>query len=337
MPPPSSSLICTGGGCRATAPVPMVGAMEAVLNVALPVFAITLAGYLAGRLGILGEASSEALNRFVYYFALPPLLFIALARVPVEEILRGPFLAAITLCMALTILIAVIGGRWLFGCRRSELVLHGLTAGFANSGYMGIPLFIAAFGEGGALPAIIYTVVNTVLFLGAGIAFVEADRSASSSAIGLARDVALALVKNPLVVAPILGIAVSAVGIAVPRPIVAYCEVMGAAAAPGALFAMGLFLVGKAVTRGAVEVGWLTFVKLLVHPALTWVLCFRIFPVEPFWAAAAVITAALPTGALVFVVSQRYGVYVQRSSAAILISTILSVVTVSALLIVYGP
>ena len=308
-----------------------VAAVEPIVNVALPVFAVILCGYLAGRLGILGQASSEALNRYVYYFALPPLLFLAMARVPLEKILNGPFIAAYCGGMVLSGVLACLGAYALFHRKGLPLTFHGFAATYSNTGYMGIPLFIAAFGEAGVLPAIIATVINSSLVVACAVAAAELAQSAGRRIGHVAADVAVALATNPLVVAPIAGIAVSVLGLALPRPVVTLGELLGASASPGALFAIGLFLVGRPLASGTGELAWLTLFKLLVHPAATWLLIAAFFPMPPFWAASAVLLAALPAGTLVFVIAQRYGVYAERISAAILASTVLSVITVSVL------
>lgn len=124
---------------------------------------------------------------------------------------------------------------------------------------------------------------------------------------------------------------------AVPKPIATFCEMMGSPAGPCALFAIGLFLASQRLTAGLAEAGWISALKLLVHPALAWVLTQTLFPMDPFWTGSAVILAALPTGALTFVVASQYQTYVERTSSAILVSTVLSVVTLSALLAVYAP
>ncbi|MCG8359154.1 MAG: AEC family transporter, partial [Kiloniellales bacterium] len=128
--------------------------MTAILDVVIPVFAIMLAGYLCGRFGLLGEASSEALNRFVYYVAMPALFVVSMSRVSLAEAFNGPFLLAFGGGMAITGGIAIAGAAWLFPNRLGALGLHGLTATFANTGYLGIPLLLTAFGEPGTLPAI---------------------------------------------------------------------------------------------------------------------------------------------------------------------------------------
>lgn len=307
--------------------------MQAVLNVALPVFGIILCGYLAGRTGLLGAASSAALNAFVYWFALPPLIFIGMAETPVDRILNGPFIAAVSLGIAGTGIVVVLGSRYLFANRGPANGLHAMAALFSNTGYMGIPLFIAAFGEDRVLPAVTATVLN-MFFYGTMTAWVAATKEGGEKKSGaaVAMQVLGALAKNPLVVAPVIGLAISAAGLNVPEPAENLCRILGAASAPGALFALGLFLVGQRMTAGLPEVAWITVFKLLIQPAVTWWLAFHVFEMDVFWAASAVLLAALPTGALVFVTAQQNGIYIQRASAGIVMTTVFSVVTLSALL-----
>ncbi|RJF83411.1 AEC family transporter [Azospirillum cavernae] len=313
--------------------------MSVVLNVALPVFAIILAGVLSGKAKLLGPASSEALNKFVYWMALPPVLFLGTARRSLSEIFNGPFIGAFLGAMlAVYALGALIG--WLVHRERTQILcMQGLTASFSNTGYMGIPLFLAAFGPDHLAPTILATVIMSAIMVGIAVIWLE---FANSHGHGLGKaltDVGRALAKNPLIVSTAIGIAWAALlpGVAVPRPIATFCELMGAAAGPCALFAIGLFLAGRSLKADLVEVGWISALKLLVQPALTWALTVTLFPMDPFWTGSAIILAALPTGALTFVVAQQYQIYVDRTSSAILVSTVLSVVTLSALLAVYAP
>jgi predicted permease len=310
--------------------------MLAILNVVLPVFGIILAGYLCGRFRLLGEASSEALNRFVYFLALPALFFISLARVGVADVLNWRFLTGYGGGVIVTAAVAVAGGRRLFPNRLATQGLQGLAAIFANSGYMGIPLLVTAFGPAAALPAIIATVLNGAVIMALGILVVEIDLSRERGAGAVVFDALLGVVKSPLVLAAAAGILCSSLGIAVPEAVARFCDILGAAAPPAALFAIGLFLVGRSLTAGFAETGWLVLLKLVVQPLATAALVFALLPMERLWAASAVVLAALPTGSLVFVLAQQYGVYVQRATAAILVSTILSVVTLFALFALLG-
>jgi malonate transporter len=306
--------------------------MDAILNVSLPVFAIILGGYLAARGGLLGQGSTGALNAFVYYFALPPLLFLSMARVPLTEIFHWPYLGAYVGGLIGTAALSLIAGLVLFRRHAAELSLQGMTAVFSNTGYMGVPLFLTAFGEKGVLPALILTVFNGAVVVGAVVILIEFTLSKSGNLFRIFRDVGVALLKNPLVMSAVVGVLWSALKLPLPKPVTNLCEILGASSSPCALFAMGLSLVAQKGGGNAGETGWLVFLKLIVQPALTFWLAFGVFGLDAFWATSAVILAALPTGALTFVVAQRYGLYVPQATQATLISTVLSVVTVSALL-----
>lgn len=306
--------------------------MDAILNVSLPVFAIILGGYLAARAGLLGQGSTASLNAFVYYFALPPLLFLSMARVPLANIFQWPYLAAYVGGVLGTFALSLIAGLIAFRGRPAELSLQGMTAVFSNTGYMGVPLFLTAFGDKGVLPALILTVFNGAVVVGVIIVLIELDLSDGGHPLRILRDVGLALAKNPLVMSAAAGILWSAVHLPLPKPLTNLCEILGASSGPCALFAMGLSLVAHSGGGRKLETGWLVFLKLLVQPAITAWLAFHVLALDPFWAMSAVILAALPTGALTFVVAQRYGLYVPQATQGTLASTMLSVITVSALL-----
>jgi predicted permease len=310
--------------------------MLAVANVVLPVFGIILAGYLCGRFRLLGDASSEALNRFVYFVALPALFFIAMARVPLSDILNLPFLAAYGGGAAATAAIAVLAGRLLFPNRLAAIGLHGLSAIFANTGYMGIPLLVTAFGPGATLPAIIATVFNGAVVMAIGIFVVEVDLARGQGLAHILSDALRGVVQSPLVLSAAAGIAWSLTGAEPPAALASFCDILGAAAPPAALFAIGLFMAGRSLAGGGGEIAWLVLLKLLAQPLITAGIGFGLLGMDRLWAAAAVALAALPTGALVFVLAQQYGIYVQRATAAILVSTVLSVITLSALFVILG-
>jgi hypothetical protein len=310
--------------------------MGPILNVVFPIFAIMAAGYAAGRFRLLGSESSDALNRFVYFVALPALFFVSMARVSLAEVFNLPFLGAYGGGAAATFVIAVVVAKVAFPNRLGALGLAGLSAIFANTGYMGIPLLMLAYGEAGMLPAIISTILNGAVIMAFGIVLLELDVHQGEGSLTVVKNALRGVVRSPLVLSAVAGLLVSGLEIPLPQALGTFCDILGASAGPCALFAIGLFMVGKSPTAGAMEVSWLVFLKLLVQPLITWLLAFHFFTMEPVWAAGAVIQSALPTGALVFVLAQQYGIYVQRSTAAIMASTVISLVTLSALFVYLG-
>ena len=256
--------------------------MQAIVNVAFPVFAIMALGWLTGRFGLFGAASSEALNRFVYYVALPPLFFLSTAKAPVADILHGEFILAYGGGAALTFALGVAVARAFFPYRLAAVSLHGFSTIFGNTGYMGIPLMLTAFGQAGMPPAIITAIVNGSIVIGLATFLVELDmgRSGGKSVGALALHAMLASLKSPLVLSPFAGIAVSAAGIALPAAIENFCALVGSAASPCALFAIGLFLVGKPVAGDLREVGAICLLKLMMQPAITYALAFPLLQME---------------------------------------------------------
>ena len=305
--------------------------MTPVVNVVLPVFALILVGYAAGRFRLLGEASSEALNRFVYYCALPALFFGSLARMDPARIFDPAFLAAYGGGMLAVYAAALIFARVVFKNGPAEASLFAMGAIFANSGYLGIPLALVAFGQAGTLPAIVATVFMTITIVAIVTVLIETDPRRRTEGSRVARDAALAVLRSPLVMSALVGVMWSLTGLGLPKPVATFLDLLGAAAGPCALFAIGLFLVGKPIRQDLGEVGAMAVIKLVVHPLVTWALVFHVFAVEPLWATVAVVMAALPSGANCFVVARHYGVYVPQASSGILISTLVSVVTVALL------
>ncbi len=308
--------------------------MATLVEVVFPVFAIILAGYLSGHYRVLGEDSAVALNRFVYFFALPPLLFAFTARAPIDQIFNWPFIASFLVGSLFALVIALAVGRYAFQHRdKRELALLGLTSVFSNTAYMGIPLFAAAFGASGTLPAIIATLAGNTLLIGGAIIALEALQNSSGSYFRTLVLVVRTLLSNPLLVSPFLGILTSAAGLPIPVPVSNFLDLMAASAGPVALFALGLSLVGRKLLGDAKQVSSMVLLKLVVHPLVTFLLVTYVFELDKNWAQAAIVLSALPAGALVFVVAQQYNVFVQRASSAIVVSTAASVLTVSGLLI----
>lgn len=310
--------------------------MDAVLNVVLPVFGIMLAGYAAGRFNVLGESSGEALNAFVYYVSLPALFLVSMSRVEVSQIFNVPYLLAIGGGMLGTFGIAMLIATYAFPNRLGALGLNGLTAIFSNTGYMGIPILLLAFGDRATMPGVIATVLNGTVVLAVATVIVEIDLNQKSGGFAILRNAFMGVFKSPLVASALAGLMLSFIEFPLPGALATFCDLLAATAGPCALFAMGLFMVGRSFTAGAGEISVLVLLKLILQPIITAWLAYGVMDMDPVWAASAVIMGALPTGALAFVLAQRYGIYTQRSTAAIMISTVLSIVTLTVLLNLLG-
>ncbi len=309
--------------------------MQAAIGIALPFFAVILCGYLAGHFRVMPEGGIAGVNAFVFWFALPAMLFITMASTPFERLLDREFLLAYVSATMAVFLAALALARVLFHAKGGELALHGLSAIFNNTGYMGLPLIGAALGAGAAAPVILTLTVDNTLMMALAVAMLERRRGHDDSR-GAAVATLAALVRNPLIVAIAFGTLASALRMPIPGPLDSFLRLIGGAAGPCALFALGASLTARAVTDDAAQIAQMAGFKLFIHPAAVW-FAMTSLGVDPLWTIAATLSAAMPIGGTAFVLAERYKTAIARVSAAVLISTALSVVTVSALIALLRP
>lgn len=303
-----------------------------ISSIILPLFGIMLAGYLAGRSGFLQVSASAVLGRFAFMISFPALAFVSLSRVTPADFFNWPFLGALVGGMLITFFASFVIARIVFPDELSSSGLHALTAMYASTGYIGLPLIVLTFGDTALVPAIIGAVVTGGIFTPMAILIAEISQSRKNGGGALWAPLR-AVATNPVVFATAAGLVVSALALPVPAPFASFCEVLGEAFVPCSLFSAGLFMYGCRVEGDKKEVAWLVCVKLAMHPLITFVLARYVFALDDMLTAIVVLQAALPTGVPVFVLAQQYGIFVNRSNAVIVISTVLSLITLTALLI----
>ena len=309
---------------------------NATISIILPLFGIMLTGYLCGRFRLLMDGSSTILNQFVFVVSLPALIFISLSRIRVEDFFDWPFLGALGGGMLATFCLSILVARLFFPDTLTALGLHGLTAMFSSTAYIGLPIIRMVFGDAGLVPGIVGVVITAAAFLPLGIILSEIDKERGGTKGGFTFRPLVAVLRNPIIVATVTGLTFSAAGVTIPGSIMTFCELLSGAFIPCALFAAGLFMSGCSVRGETKEITWLVFAKLLLHPLITWYLAYHVFALKGILPAVAVLQAALPSGVPVFVLAQQYNTFVSRSSAVILVSSAMSVVTLTVLLFVLG-
>lgn len=308
--------------------------MSSIINVVLPVFALILAGFICRRTGRLGETASSELNRFVVWLALPALLFKVTATSRWEQIWQPGFIASVSagcvLVFALTVIYRVRQLRCL-----ADASIDGLSAAYANTGFLGIPLCALVLGDAGLLPAIIATLIVACLLFAVGIVLVEISLQEEKHPLRSILKIGKSLAANPLLIAPIVGSAWAASGRALPPAATQFLSLLGMAATPCALVSLGLFLAQKQEGRRD-GTTWLAAAKLVLQPLVTWFFAFRVFELPALWAHSALLLSALPTGTGPFMLASFYGREAAVVSRVILLTTLGSLVTISASLYLFG-
>lgn len=304
--------------------------MHTVLAVVLPIFALILVGYICRKTNRLGERAASEINRMVVWLCLPALLFKVTATTTWDQIWQPGFIISFG-AGSLAVFAATLIWRLM---KRQTLVaasMDGLTAGYANTGYIGIPLCLLVFGQAGLEPALISSLIVVCVLFAVAVVCIEIGLQQERHVGRAVLTVLKALAKNPLVITPILGGCWAATGLGLAEPVMHFLDMLAAATTPCALISLGLFLAQKqtAPKGGAWPLVW---IKLIGQPLITGVLAFKVFNLPTVWAQSAVLLSALPTGTGPFMLAEYYEREAGVISRAILYSTLGSLVTLAGLL-----
>jgi malonate transporter len=309
---------------------PVPDTMHTVLVIVLPIFALILAGYLCRKTNKLGEKAASEINLLVVWLCLPSLLFKVTVNSTWSEIWQPGFIVSFG-AGALTMFLITLTWRILTGHSLVASSIDGLSASYANTGYIGIPLCALLFGPAGLQPALISSLIVVCVLFAISVVCIEVGLQKEKH-LGRAMLVVFkALAKNPLVIAPIAGVAWASTGQGLAVPVVHFLDMLAAATTPCALISLGLFLAKKMPT-GKTSPWPLVGMKLIGQPLLTWFLAFKVFALQPMWANSAVLLSALPTGTGPFMLAEYYGREAGLISKTILISTLGSLTTLTVLL-----
>lgn len=306
--------------------------MTEIAGLVLPFFGLIFLGYLTARLVDHPGEAMGWLNTFIVYLALPALFFKLVSRTPVEELTRADFI--LTSVGTTYVVFALIFSVGLFLRRNTiaEATIQGFAAAYGNIGYMGPGLALLALGEAAAVPvALIFCFENAAHFTVAPAMMAAAGGRKERPAVlalGIVRRIAL----HPFILSTLAGVVAAFLAIQPPVPVQRLIDYLAQAAAPCALFAMGVTLALRPIKRIPVEMGYIVPSKLVLHPVMMYVALSLGGNYDPVWVQTAVLLAALPTATNVFVIAHQYHVWQERASATILITTLLSVATVTGLL-----
>jgi len=325
------------GSRRDVCPHPESVPVGLIATATIPVFALIGLGYLCGARRIMGPAAVEALNLFVMYLALPALIFRSVADTPFGTLANGHYLLAFGGGVLVAFAVSFVIDR----VRRRDLTttsIQALASSYPNAGFMGVPLAVAVIGEESLPPIAVSAVITVCVLMAASIIVIEFDRPDQVPPAILLRGVFGSLAKNPLLVAPVIGAAWSllARGQALPGAVDTTLSMLGAASSPCALVTIGLFLSHQRGGGDARTVARIIGLKLLVQPAVTAFLVLAVFPTTTVWAHTAILLSALPVGTGPFMLAKLYERDAAVASQVILLSTMLSLVTVSAVILLFS-
>ncbi|HEY9081261.1 AEC family transporter [Magnetovibrio sp.] len=301
--------------------------MNDIFFLVLPFFALVVAGYVAALGRIIDAPGVVGLNRFVYFFALPALLFNKMAESDFQRLVNESAFVLAHLVAGLAVFATVwFLAQALFHAERNNRAVMALAGCYGNIGFLGIPLLVSVLGGGAAAPLSLMLLVDVAFFIPFATILMNPMGAGQVRHI-IVRGVA----KNPLILAIVVGTLFSATGIGLPGELADFTNLLGQAAAPAAMFALGAVLAGRPIADGVGEASFASLAKLALHPLIMWG-AMTAFGVSDEWRLVATLGAATPVAAALFVIAQEHNAMPVRASTAVLLSTAVSMITLPLLI-----
>ncbi|WP_114391153.1 AEC family transporter [Notoacmeibacter marinus] len=305
--------------------------MAEIFALVLPFFGLIVLGYGAGKIVRQPVEALGWMNIFIIYIALPALFFQLLSKTPIEKLTEWSYIVGSSASTYIIFGFMFAVSLWHYRAI-PRATITGLAAAYGNIGYMGPGLALLAFGASAAVPVALIFAFENALHFAIVPALMALSGTVDRSPGALAFDVVKRILLHPFILATIVGVGAAALEATPPLAVERLLDYLANAAAPCALFVMGVTLALRPLRRVPVELSLIVPLKLVVHPLLCWVVLSAMGNFDPVWIQSAILLAALPTATNVFVLAQQYNVWAERASASVLVTTAASVVTVTAIL-----
>ncbi|MDP2955162.1 MAG: AEC family transporter [Longimicrobiales bacterium] len=310
--------------------------LTSLVDVVAPVFGIIAVGFLAARASVLDGAGVKGLVAFVFNFAIPVLMFRSMAGIELPGDVEWGFLVAFYTGSLVTYALGMAVGRWGFARALDQQAVFGMSAAYSNTVFLGIPIILTALGPDAALPLLLIIALHSATFMTLTVALIHLGRGEGISASEQALSVLRELVRNPIVVGLFLGLLANLGSVTLPGFLDRLTGLLGEAAVPCALFAMGASLAVYPMGADGPAALVLAALKLVVHPLIVWTVAVPVLGLDGIWVPAAVLMAAMPTGVNVYLFGARYDAAASLAARTVLVASTLSVVTISLMLLLFG-
>lgn len=299
------------------------------LYIIFPVFLLVGAGYLAVKRRIFSSEHAGALMKFAQSFAIPALLFSAVARLDLSSVFQPKLLFSFYIGNTATFIIGAIIASRFFQRSPGEAVAVGFCGMFSNSVLLGLPIIERAYGNAALYPVYAIIAIHAPYCYMVGITVMETVRAGGRSFSETLISIAKEIFSNSLTIAILLGFAVNLSGLSLPGFVWSPIDMIVTAAIPTALFALGGILVRYTLTDRIGETLVVLTLKLFIHPGIVYVLGTYIFELSETFLRAAVITAAMAPGINVYLFASIYDRAKGTAANTILLGTALSTASIS--------
>ena len=301
--------------------------MSALLDVIIPVFLIIGFGYCTVWTKLFSTDTIDGLMKFTQNFAIPVLLFDAIAKVDLVDVFDFDLFLSFYVGATAGFILGFLGSHYLFNRPLEDSVIIGFCCLFSNTVMLGLPITERAYGEEALRHNFAIVSVHAPFCYFLGITVMELIKSTEKTFSKKSLVIFKAMFSNALVVGIVLGFFINILGIDLANTIQASIDMITAVALPAALFGMGGVLYQYRPEGDIGPIVMVCLVSLLIHPAIVWFIGSG-SGLTDAQMRSAVITAAMAPGINTYVFANIYGRAKRVASTGVLLSTALSIGTV---------
>lgn len=310
--------------------------MSDLTHILVPVFGLMALGFATARLRLMDEAGIRGLVLFVFTFSIPALLLTSMAGIEFPQDIEWGFLVAFYTASLTVYAVGAMAGAFFFGRALADQAIFAMGAAFSNLVMIGIPVVLTALGPEASLPMMLIIGFHSATFMPLTVILVQAGRrTAGDTSLG-AKGVLLDVVRNPIIIGIFLGLLINLGGVTIWSPAGTILDLLGRAAVPCALFAMGASLAGYPLTGDVPPAIVLTLLKLVLHPLLVWMIAVPVMGLDGPWVSVAVLMASMPSAVNVYLFGARYEAAPGVAARTVLLTTLGSIVSISVVLTLIG-
>ena len=285
----------------------------------LPIFILIGMGLFSRKTGVLQSGDERVLSSYVYYFALPALLFINLAETTFTRETLQFMIAGIIPVLIVIPIYWIIRVIWKFS--KDTLYLLILSTIFGSTAFFGIPFVMFAFPtDQGEHLAILSVVSISPLCITIAITTLELFKIEKTTILKGLRQVIKKLSTNPLILSILFGIVITFIGIEIPAPLSKSLHMLGSTTTIIAIFMLGVFLHGRRYTHITKALA-LSFLRIIILPIVAF-LTTKIFYLPTIERTILVLMHSMPVAISMIILSERYGFYKEIIAALIMVSSI---------------
>lgn len=304
-----------------------------LLETVLPVFGFIAIGYLIIAAGLLRSETCDHVSNFVFTVGVPALLIRSVGTLAMPDISPWPFWAVYFSGVGIITGIGVLITERLFKRDARAGVIGGMSASFSNTVMVGVPLVTAVFGPSGQVLMFVLIAVHLPVMMFVSAFLIEIAEYRDGSAAGRLRfgaaimRVCRSMMRNPMIIAILIGAFIRLTGVPIVGVPLRLVDGFAETAIPLALTALGMSLYRYGVSGNVRPAIVLGIVKLMVMPAVVYVLAVYVAGLSPLATSVLVLAAACPTGVNAYLIANRFQTGLALSANTITLTTAVSMLT----------